>query len=652
MKVLTSDEIYETLREIVKEARSSVLVASAWIKGSALEKLLSEIPEGVRDFRVVLRASELRDLTITDEKAFELIKEKGGKVFVHPRLHAKFVLVDGERAVVGSANFTHSGISEYEKGNVEAAVYYDKNDDLEEIERLLGYFERIAEEAVYIDGELLGFSMNPVKARSFEFVLLEEAGEQDFVVLKDGDRRLVGRIKEVYSYDMDFFANPFTAGESKVFAPVEVFKTLFAKGSSPDWKKAAVLAYLNANGAGLRIATVEVVGELVDGRLETPLKPPRVASPVYRTSEESLGELLKKNFSGRPMGRPVKVGKLAGSEAEAFVDAAEVLSKHFLVLGTTGSGKSHFTKLFLSRLLEKDPEVKLFILDPHGEYFDGLLKFGVDPSECEHVVVEDDLLPLVPEEVKELLESLGYQIFDRRNSTGKHNWAVLSRYVKPSFRSGLKRKNLIRVLAHLRTEENSKKKGKRNEGLKSMLREVLEWAGTKQPLVLKQLEDGLKSTKRVVIFNFKEVSRPETRVNAAGLVMKSLFDAAKEDGRKRLLILEEAHGFAPERGFGDASAGSDNLALVMARKIASEGRKFNLGLGVITQRPAQVSKFVLSQTNTQVMFRTINSSDLDAVSSFVEYAGEELVSLLPSLQTGTGIVCGLGVPFPILVRVE
>jgi len=117
------------------------------------------------------------------------------------------------------------------------------------------------------------------------------------------------------------------------------------------------------------------------------------------------------------------------------------------------------------------------------------------------------------------------------------------------------------------------------------------------------------------------------------------------------LVLEEAHSFAPETAYGDVSAGKDNLSLTFARKIASEGRKFNLGLVVITQRPAQVSKYVLSQANTQVMFRTMNSADLSAIESYVEFARGDLLGLLPSFQTGTAVLSGLGAPFPLVLRV-
>lgn len=653
MEVLTSDRIYNKLEEIIGRAESSIWLSSAWLKSNLLEKLFSRISDSVNDFKVVLRASELQDLRITDEKVFELIKGKGGEIYLHPRLHAKFILVDRKYAVVGSANFTYSGLSELSKGNVEAAVYYDETDDPDEVKELERYFNQIvsSRETFRVDGSLVGFAMNPVKSRSFEFVALEEVQEQDYVEVRDGDRRLIGRIVELYSYDMDFFANPFTAGESAVFGPLDTFKLLFAKGEDSDWKKAAVLAYLNGNGAKLRLAVATVVGELKEGRLESSLSPVSVGSPVFRLPEEEVSSLLKKNFSGKDMVRPVRVGRLVGSSLPAYVDAEEVLSKHLLVLGTTGSGKSFFVKNFLSRLVRENPDVKVFILDPHGEYFQGLLDAGLEPGELRHVVVPDALLPLYPAEVGELLERLGYYLLDKRSSGGKQNLGLLNRFIKPSLSSGLRRKNLLRVLAHLKPPEKMKK-DEEKAWLKTFLREVLPLAGTGQPMIFKEIESSLGPAERVVIFDFRQVSEASTRVNIAGLVMRELFDRARRDGKKRFLVLEEAHSFAPEKGFGDAPAGRDNLALVMARKIASEGRKFNLGLGVITQRPAQVSKFVLSQTNTQVMFRTINSSDLDAVSSFVEYAGEDIVSILPSLQTGMGVVCGMGAPFPLLVNVE
>lgn len=67
--------------------------------------------------------------------------------------------------------------------------------------------------------------------------------------------------------------------------------------------------------------------------------------------------------------------------------------------------------------------------------------------------------------------------------------------------------------------------------------------------------------------------------------MQEIFYQNKFKPKDRIMILEEAHNFAPEKGYGDVSTGGENLSLSFAKKIAAEGRKFNLGLVVITKRP-------------------------------------------------------------------
>jgi DNA helicase HerA-like ATPase len=90
----------------------------------------------------------------------------------------------------------------------------------------------------------------------------------------------------------------------------------------------------------------------------------------------------------------------------------------------------------------------------------------------------------------------------------------------------------------------------------------------------------------------------------------------------------------------------------MARKIASEGRKLRLGLLTITRRPEQVSKYVISQMNIKIMFRTINKNDLDIISTYVEYAGKDTINILPSLPTGVCVVSGIGITFPMVVEIK
>ncbi|MDW8237694.1 MAG: ATP-binding protein, partial [Aquificaceae bacterium] len=161
----------------------------------------------------------------------------------------------------------------------------------------------------------------------------------------------------------------------------------------------------------------------------------------------------------------------------------------------------------------------------------------------------------------------------------------------------------------------------------------------------------LNSTSRLVIIDLAEITNPKTRTNIVGLILGGMFNQNKKSRQRRLIILEEAHNFAPERGYGDTSASKENLSLSMIRKISAEGRKFNLGIVIITQRPAQVSKYVLSQLNTQVMFKTINLSDIDMLKTSVEQARESMLNMLPSLTTGNALLSGVGAPFSTFFEV-
>ncbi len=647
MKALTSDEIYAKIEEIVKGAEREIKLASAWLKGRTIEELLELKGREVK-LEVILRASELQDLIITDDRVFRKIKEVGGSVYLSDRLHAKFIVADSSKAVVGSANFTEPGLSDLSKGNIEAGVFYDLTDDEGQIRELEAYFEKIKELSQKLDPEILGFVVNPVKTLSFEFLLLEDVPEQSYVEvrLRGGDK-VLAKITSIYFYDMGFFANPFTAPESGIFAPVEDFRKIFSGGDrSAEWIKSALFAYTNKSRGGVKLATAKVVGLLREDRLDIPESPFPVGSMVYRVSEESLGALLKKTSSGGGMGEPLRVGTVRGSGAGAFIDATQVLKKHMLILGATGSGKSYFAGRLVEKLTGLE-NLTIIILDPHGEYLKDLISKGVSPDAIRHVALPDTLFPVRGSELAELIKANGFSTAVSGNSSdAKQNVSLLSKLIKPSLNlSAFGEFNLLEVLSQLR--------GVDIQELTETLEEVFGSEPlTNQPSVMKSLRDALEGEEKVVIFDFKALNDAASRVNLAGLIMQEVFNRSKSDGLRRALLLEEAHNFAPEVSYGDVSAGRDNLALVMARKIAAEGRKFNLGLITITQRPAQVSKYVLSQMNTQAMFKTMNRADLDAISSYVEFSEDETLGLLPSLRTGVCLLSGTGVPFPLMAEIE
>ncbi|HVG38552.1 MAG TPA: ATP-binding protein, partial [Pyrinomonadaceae bacterium] len=109
-------------------------------------------------------------------------------------------------------------------------------------------------------------------------------------------------------------------------------------------------------------------------------------------------------------------------------------------------------------------------------------------------------------------------------------------------------------------------------------------------------------------------------------------------------LLEEAHRFAP--------AGQTVVSTNILKQILSEGRKFGVGIGLITQRPGKLDQDVLSQCMTQIIMRIVNPIDQDTVAKSVEGAGRQLLDELPSLTKGQAVISGVGVNTPVMCRVR
>lgn len=136
-----------------------------------------------------------------------------------------------------------------------------------------------------------------------------------------------------------------------------------------------------------------------------------------------------------------------------------------------------------------------------------------------------------------------------------------------------------------------------------------------------------------------------------GTVLRIIYDALfwavdlPISGRRQplLVILEEAHLFLPE---GQQSAAQRTLA-----KVAKEGRKYGVGLMLVTQRPTELDSTVLSQCGTMIALRLSNQADRSRVASTMPDDLANLAGLLPSLRTGEAILTGEAIPIPSRVRV-
>ena len=130
-------------------------------------------------------------------------------------------------------------------------------------------------------------------------------------------------------------------------------------------------------------------------------------------------------------------------------------------------------------------------------------------------------------------------------------------------------------------------------------------------------------------------------------LLSNLFDARKAGTVPAgMVVVEEAHNFCPEKGFMKTTS-SDVL-----RAIASEGRKFGLGLLIISQRPAKVDKNVLSQCNTQIIMRVTNPNDIRAIAKSLEGISSELEEEIKRLPPGIALFVNPDIPRAVMVQVR
>lgn len=87
-------------------------------------------------------------------------------------------------------------------------------------------------------------------------------------------------------------------------------------------------------------------------------------------------------------------------------------------------------------------------------------------------------------------------------------------------------------------------------------------------------------------------------------------------------------------------------------KIAREGRKFGVGLGLVSQRPKQLHPDVLSQTNTKIILKIVEPEDQKYIQRASEELGEDLVKDLASLGIGEAVIVGAAISLPSIVKID
>lgn len=163
-------------------------------------------------------------------------------------------------------------------------------------------------------------------------------------------------------------------------------------------------------------------------------------------------------------------------------------------------------------------------------------------------------------------------------------------------------------------------------------------------------DQGLDSSIRIVDISGlpNEVAGPLAAMLARILFQYKLYQTQEErDADPLLLVCEEAHRYVPDRGEAEYAAAQSAI-----RRIAREGRKYGLGLMLVSQRPADVESTVISQCNTWVVLRLTNSADQQHVARFLPDGLAGMVRALPALAQQEALFVGEAAALPARVRIR
>ena len=345
-----------------------------------------------------------------------------------------------------------------------------------------------------------------------------------------------------------------------------------------------------------------------------------------------------------------------------------MLGKHFAVLGSTGTGKSTSVSLILHRISELSPEGHIVMIDPHGEYsaaFKGCGEiFNVDNLQLPNWLMNF-------EEHCEVL--LTTHESERQRDADILAKCLLAARTKGKDMSQYGKVTVDSPIPYLLTDLNAiivNEMGKLDRAgdtipfqrLKTKLEELRadpRYTFMFSGMMVSDSMGGFLSK----LFRLPSQGRPISIVDVSGVpseitsvvvsvLARMVFDysiwSRTEAQRPILLVCEEAHRYVPK----DEMSETGQAVRKILERIAKEGRKYGVSLGLITQRPSDLAEGVLSQCGTIISMRLNNDRDQACVRAAMPEGARGFLDAIPALRNRECIVCGEGVAIPIRVRFD
>lgn len=379
---------------------------------------------------------------------------------------------------------------------------------------------------------------------------------------------------------------------------------------------------------------VKILGDVNDN-LKLPRTPVLPGTEIRLADKDTLNEIFK-------VKNPIKLGSLVNqSDVEVNVEANPILSRHLAILAMTGAGKSNTVSVLIDQMLGYD--VPVFVFDMHGEYV------GADFPNGEVNVIRPKINPIYMSfhEIKKLVNipSNGY---------------IQERHFRRAFKEargmvsdGTAHTNNFLQMIYDILERDSLEEGS-DKQIVDVMNKIDDSMDRYSNIFDNNIGNILTSIKigHANVLDLSQSDESIANVLVSHIMRNALQmrkNAVHGKDKKTLdfpvfFVLEEAHILAPNKRDSDSKR--------WIQRVAREGRKFGLGLCLVSQSPKTVDHDALSQMNNMIILRLVEPEDQRHVQSASESLSQDLINQLPSLNVGEAIVLGLMSRVPTLVKID
>ena len=440
------------------------------------------------------------------------------------------------------------------------------------------------------------------------------------------------------------------------------------------------IATQNGSPAYRKVAHLDLIGEVLPGAAGTSRFQRGITEyPNIGDTAAMLGERELRMVYGSADADHAHIGNLQQNQKiGVHIDIDHLVSRHFAILGATGVGKSSGVAIILQKILETRPNLRIFLVDPHNEYgrcfgdkanvlnprnlrlpfwlfnFEETIDafFGGRPGVEEEIEILSEVIPLAKS-----------AYLQYRN--GGANDRLLAKKRDPrdaGFTADTPVPYRIEDLINLLDERMGKLENRSRAMIYHKLIGRIQTFRNhpRYAFMFENANIGGDTMAEILgaLFRLPPDGKPMTIMQLAGfpaevvdsvvsVLCRMAFDFGLwSDGVAPLLfVCEEAHRYAP----ADKKIGFGPTKRALSR-IAKEGRKYGVFLGLVTQRPAEIDTTIISQCSTLFCMRLSSEGDQALIRSAVSDAAANLLSFVPSLGTREVFVFGSGVALPTRMR--